>query len=114
MVQVALLSFIIAMTGGGVLAVRGLRRQRVSLAMSLAHGTLALAAVGMLADRVFNGPRVILFNDALLLFALAAAGGLLLLVFRLDREPPPMLVIVLHALVAVVGLSLLATGYIRY
>jgi len=113
-VEFALLGFIVAMTGGGVLAIRGLRRQRVSLPMGLAHGALALTAVGLLAGRVFNGPRVILFNSALLLFALAGVGGLLLFVFRLDKEAPPMVVIVLHALLAIAGLLLLITGVVRY
>ncbi|MEJ2686567.1 MAG: hypothetical protein P8124_05030 [Gammaproteobacteria bacterium] len=114
MVEFALLGFIVAMTGGGVLAIRGLRRQRVSLPMGLAHGALALTAVGLLAGRVLNGPRVILFNSALLLFALAGVGGLLLFVFRLDREAPPMVVIALHALLAIAGLLLLITGVVRY
>ncbi|MEJ2645897.1 MAG: hypothetical protein P8180_13430 [Gammaproteobacteria bacterium] len=114
MVEVALLSFIVAMTGGGVLAVRGVRRQRVSLPMALAHGALALTALGLLAARVFNGPRVILFNDALLVFALAAVGGLLLFIFRLDKEAPPVVVVVLHALVASAGLILLVAGVVRH
>ncbi|HKK13046.1 MAG TPA: hypothetical protein VKA14_00105 [Gammaproteobacteria bacterium] len=112
MVTLIVVLFLLAAGGGLWLARKAARRERVSTPVALGHAAVAVLALGLLTQRVVSGPKVLLLNDALLLFVFAALGGLLLLVFRLDREPPPMMVIFLHGLVAAIGLSVLVTGYV--
>lgn len=114
MVQYALYGFIAAMVAGGFLTTRVIKRERISLGMGLGHAVIGLAAIGLLAIQVFRGPRVMLLNDALLLFSFTATVGVLLLVFRIDKQPPPLLVVALHALFAVVGLGLLISGAFHF
>jgi hypothetical protein len=113
MAQYSLYGFVIAMTIGGYMGLRAYRQQRIASSTAVAHVGFGLGAIGLLAIQVFSGPRVMLFNDALLLYAFAAVIGGLLLVFRIDKQSPPLLVVALHALFAVVGLSLLVAGYLH-
>jgi len=113
MVIAAIVVFAVAAAMGAVLASLLSRRRRVALGVGLTHGLVGLSAMVLLCLRVFGGPKVILYNDALLLFALVLVAGLFMLAIRLGRQSPPLLVVWVHGMTAVAALSLLLMGYLR-
>jgi len=58
------------------------------------------------------------YNLAMFLFVLALFGGLVLFALRMGqreyRTPPPMFIVGLHAIMAIIALLLLVVGYTRY
>ncbi|MBA1147618.1 hypothetical protein H0Z60_11200 [Ectothiorhodospiraceae bacterium WFHF3C12] len=79
-----------------------------SLASGLSHGGLGMATVLAVGAAAFTGGTLRLLNAALLFYCLALVGGLFVLIFRLQREPPPMFMVYLHAASAVAATFLLA------
>lgn len=111
MILSAILLFCLAATLGLSLVVLGVRYQRGSLALGLTHAGVAVVALGLLVTQIFREHTVFLYNDAALLFGLTLVGGLVLLAVRQERKPPPMVVVGIHAAIALVALSLLVLGY---
>jgi len=95
------------------LARRALRGRPASLTYGLSHAATAAAGVVTLSFGVFGGSAGKLINSALFFFVLALIGGLFLLIFRIQREPPPMAVVYLHASSALVAGGLLIAGLLR-
>lgn len=112
-IPVALGIFTCAMGLGLDLARRALRGRPAPLIYGLSHAAMAVAGVVTLGVGVFGGPTGKLVNSALLFFLLALVGGLFLLVFRIQREPPPMAVVYLHASGALLAWGLLLVGLLR-
>jgi FtsH-binding integral membrane protein len=92
---------------GGWLALRHLRGRGVPRSAGVAHASVAAAGVATLAlaAAMVGLPKAA--NAALLCVVLALIGGVFVLLFRLQGERPPMFMVALHALAALVGVALL-------
>lgn len=113
MILSAILLFGLATALGLSMVVLGVRYHRGSLALGLSHASVALLALGFLFVQIFHGPIDMFNNTAALLLVLALCGGGLLLALREGRKPPPMLVVSIHAIMALVGLLILVLGYLH-
>ena len=115
MILAAIVLFCLAAVLGLWLVVLGMRYRRGSLILAAGHAGVALLGLGLLGNQVFTGPVHKLYNVAALLFVLALFGGLILLLLRIStreyRTPPPMFVVSLHAVMAMIALLLLVMGY---
>jgi hypothetical protein len=115
MILAAIVLFCLAVLLGLWLVVLGMRYRRGSLVLAAGHAGVALLGLGLLGNQVFTGPVHKLYNVAALLFVLALFGGLILLLLRIStreyRTPPPMFVVSLHAVMAMIALLLLLLGY---
>ena len=115
MIFAAIVLFCLAAVLGLWLVVLGMRYRRGSLVLAAGHAGVALLGLGLLGNQVFTGPVHKLYNVAALLFVLALFGGLILLLLRVStreyRTPPPMFVVSLHAVMAMIALLLLLLGY---
>jgi hypothetical protein len=115
MILAAIVLFCLASVLGLWLVILGMRYRRGSLVLAAGHAGVALLGLGLLGSQVFAGPVHKLYNVAALLFVLALFGGLILLVLRIStreyRTPPPMFVVSLHAVMAMIALLLLLLGY---
>ncbi len=82
--------------------------------MGLGHAGIAVSGLVLLVwynfhERVHHP----FYNEAAILFVITLTGGLLLLALHEGHKPPPMIVVGLHAVIALAALSLLVTGYIH-
>ncbi len=115
MILAAIVLFCLAAVLGLWLVVLGMRYRRGSLVLAAGHAGVALLGLGLLGSQIFAGPVHKLYNVAALLFVLALFGGLILLILRIStreyRTPPPMFVVSLHAVMAMIALLLLVLGY---
>ena len=115
MILAAIVLFCLAAVLGLWLVVLGMRYRRGSLVLAAGHAGVALLGLGLLGNQIFAGPVHKLYNVATLLFVLTLFGGLILLVLRIStreyRTPPPMFVVSLHAVMAMIALLLLVLGY---
>ena len=111
MLLVALLLFAVAALLGLTLLTFVLRSRHTPKGIALAHGTFA--ALGIVVLVVYwivagSAPRT-----SLLLFVLAAAGGAVLIVLDLRRGQVPKSLALGHGLIALAGLALLVTYWLR-
>lgn len=115
MILAVMVLFGLAVMLGLWLVVLGLRYQRGSLILAMLHVGLAVLGLFLLARLIVTGPTHKLYNLAALLFVLALCGGLVLLALRMSKReyhtPPPMIVVSMHAVMAMAALVLLITGY---
>jgi peptidoglycan/LPS O-acetylase OafA/YrhL len=114
MILTAIASFTLAVVLGLALVVLGLRKQRGSLPLALAHASFAVLGLSLLLWQTINSPTQKLYNLAALLFVLALLGGLVLLALRVSkreyRTRPPLFAVILHAVMGVFALLLLVVG----
>lgn len=90
----------------------GVRYHRGSLALGLGHAGIAVLALILLVVHIVReSTHHILYNDAAFLFVLTLTGGVVLLALRDGRKPPPMVIVGLHAFIALAALALLVKGY---
>lgn len=90
----------------------GLRYRRGSIALGVSHAGIATSALIMFIVYLFHDPKHnMLYNDSVLAFIMTFGGGLVLLALREGRRPPPMVVVSLHAVMALLGLLLLVIAY---
>ena len=116
MILPAIFLFVLALALGMGMVVLGLRFQRGSLPLAAAHVSCAVLGLGVLMWQIVNATVTHkLYNLAALLFVLALLGGVVLLALRTSkreyRTPPPMIVVILHAIMGVFALLLLVVGY---
>jgi peptidoglycan/LPS O-acetylase OafA/YrhL len=118
MILASIVLFCLAVALGLFLVVLGMRYRRSSLVLAMGHASVALLGMGLLGQQILDDSTHKLYNLATFLFVLALFGGLVLLALRLSqrehRTPPPMFVVSLHAIMAIIGLLLLVVGYTRY
>lgn len=111
MIPAAIASFVLAVVLGLALVVLGICHRRGSLPVAFAHVAAAIAGLMLLLMHIANSSTQRLHNLAALLFVLALLGGFVLLALRINkreyRTPPPMIVVVMHAVLAVFALLLL-------
>jgi len=106
--------FSLAALAGLYLVFIGVRQHRGSLLIGLGHGGVATLALTLLVIDIIRDPvNHLLYNSATFLFALALTGGLFLLALREGKKPPPMVVVGLHAAIALIALALLLKGYLH-
>lgn len=90
----------------------GLRYRRGSITLGISHAGIATTALVMLIVHLLDTPKhSMVYNDAALVFIMTLAGGLVLLALREGRRPPPMVVVGVHAVMALFGLLLLLVAY---
>ena len=111
MILSSIILFSLAATLGFGLVVLGVRYKRSSLKVGLIHAGSAITALGLLLMHVFNSDTNKYNNVAVLLMIAALIGGLMLLGLRVPGKPPAMMLVGLHAFMALVGLSLLLLGF---
>ena len=118
MILASIILFCLAVALGLFLVVLGVRYKRGSLALAIGHASLALLGLGFLGQQILDDSSHKLYNLAAFPFVLALFGGLVLLTLRISqrehRTPPPMFVVSLHAIMAIIALLLLVAGYTRY
>lgn len=118
MILASIVLFCLAVALGLFLVVLGMRYRRSSLVLAMGHASVALLGMGLLGQQVLDDSTHKLYNLASFLFVLALFGGLVLLALRMSqreyRTPPPMFVVSLHAIMAIIALLLLVLGYTRY
>ncbi|HKK04774.1 MAG TPA: hypothetical protein VKA50_02900 [Gammaproteobacteria bacterium] len=113
MVFLSILLFGLAALFGLGLVVMGVRYHRGSLTLGLGHAGIAMLALIVLAVHIFTTRINMLYDNAALLFVLTLGGGVVLLALRDGRKSPPMVVVGIHALMALAGLAVLVVGYVR-
>ena len=87
-----------------------IRKHPYPASVGYLHGVVAAGGVVLLAIPVFAHPQRMPVNSALLLFCFAVIGGVFILLFRLQRERPPVFMVVLHGGLALAGLAVLLIG----
>jgi len=106
--------FGLAILAGLSLVFMGVRYHRSSLALGLGHAGMALIAVILLIMHIIQeATSHMLYNDAALLFVLTLAGGIVLLMTRNNNKSAPLPVVIIHAALALIALTLLIKGYIQ-
>ncbi len=111
MILSSILLFSLAASLGLFLVVLGVRYQRRSAKIGLIHASLGLLALGLLIAQIVNGAINKYNNVAALLMLLAVTGGLMLFALREHNKPPPMVLVAIHAGMALVGLLVLYLGF---
>lgn len=113
MILSAIILFALAALLGFVIIFIGLRYRRGSLAMGLGHAGIGISGLVVLVTGIFReANHHMLYNNAALLFVLVLGAGIVLLALRDGRKPPPMVVVGVHAAVALFALYLLIGGYL--
>ena len=92
---------------GFYLAFLGLYRRKRSPALGLTHAALALSGVIVLFTEIFTGPIDKLNNVAALLLFFALLGGGMVFALHEESKPPAMAAVTVHAIMGLVGISLL-------
>lgn len=113
MLWIAFTVLTIAAVGGLTLAAAVMRQRPFPAPVGYLHGAIGLSGVVLLAIVVFASSQGMPINTALLLFCIAVIGGLFVFLFRLQHEPPPAFMVILHGAVALVGLAVLYVGLTR-
>ena len=107
----SILLFSIAACLGLFMVVLGVRYHRSSLKLALSHASIGLLALALLMTQIFTGVTDKFNNVAALLFILAIIGGLMLFALREPKQAPPMILVGIHAFMALLGLLLLILGF---
>lgn len=102
----SVLFFLAAAAGGAVLTHAHLRRIRPPGALAVVHPLLAASGILLLGAGYVRAGGTALLATALVVLAVAAAGGMTLAMLRVKRGHAPALLIGLHALLALGGVSL--------
>jgi len=89
----------------------GFRYHRSSLKLAISHGVIGIAGLVFLAMQIYRGPTDKYNNGAALLLVLTVIGGGILLALRDGKQAPPMPVVAIHAIMALIGLTVLLLGY---
>lgn len=114
MILSTIVLFSVAVLFGMFMIFMGLRYQRGSLVLGVSHASIATLGLVLLIVHLFHTPgHNIVYNDAALVFVMALAGGLVMLALREGRKPPPMVVVGVHAVMALFALMLLVIAYMN-
>jgi RsiW-degrading membrane proteinase PrsW (M82 family) len=104
---VSTLLLLTAVSFGGYLTFVGVRQHKRLPKLGIAHGVLALSGIIVLALQIAAGPSDKLNNIAVFFLLLALAGGTMVFLLHEKGEPPSMPVVIIHAVMGVIGVSLL-------
>jgi len=100
------LLLISAVAVGFYLVFIGLRQRKRLPGLGLAHAGLALAGILVLFTEIFTGPTDKLNNLAALFLLFAIVGGGMVLALHEENKPPSMAAVTAHAVMGVIGLTL--------
>jgi peptidoglycan/LPS O-acetylase OafA/YrhL len=92
---------------GLYLVIVGLRRNKRIPTLGIAHAALALSGIIVLLGHILGGPLDRLDNTAALFLFFALLGGVLVFSLHEENKGPSIPVVALHAVMGVVGISLL-------
>lgn len=104
---VSVFFFTIVVVIGLYLAYLGLRQHKRLPDLGFTHAGLALAGIIVLFMQIYAGPTDKLNNVAALFLLFAIVGGGMVFALREENKPPSMAVVTIHALMGLIGLSLL-------
>ncbi len=104
---VSFLLLISAVAIGFYLVYLGLHQRKRSPGLGLTHAGLALSGFIVLFIEIFTGPIDKLNNVAGLLLFLAILGGGMVFALNEENKPPSMAAVTAHAIMGLVGISLL-------
>ena len=105
--QATVLLLVSAVAVGFYLVLLGLRQHRRSPGLGLAHAGLALSGTLVLFTLIFTGPTDKMNNVAALFLFFALVGGGMVFALHEDNRPPSMAAVIAHAIMGLVGISLL-------
>jgi len=111
MILATIILFSLTALIGLYLVVLGVRYRRKSLTIGLTHASAGLIAFGLLITQIIGSTINKYYNVAALLIVLALIGGLMLFALREANKPPPMILVSIHAVMALAGLLLLYLGF---
>lgn len=92
---------------GFYLVYLGLHQHRRSSGLGLVHAALAVTAIIVLFIEIFTGPIDKLNNVAALFLFFAIVGGGMVFALHEEHRPPAMAAVTVHAIMGLVGISLL-------
>jgi hypothetical protein len=95
--------FAVAALGGAVLGFLRFQERELPWPISIVHGLVAATGLILLILGVGQGAGGPLALVALGILVVAALGGFLLVSFHIRRQPAPIALVAVHALVAVIG-----------
>ena len=105
-----ILTFLLVLSAvavGAYLVFLGLRHRKRSRALALTHASLALTGTIVLFLEIFSDPTDKLNNVAALFLFFAIVGGGIVFALNEESRPPSMGAVTVHAIMGLVGLSLL-------
>src|SRR5512134_3419813 len=102
----AIVAFVLAAGGGLIMLTMLLKDRQPPRIITVVHGLAALTGIGLLVAYIVNsiGDRP---TTSLIIFIIAALGGLTILALDLQKRRIPRGLLVLHPLIAAIGLVLL-------
>ncbi len=101
------LLLISAVAVGLYLVFLGLRQRKRSPGLALMHAGLALSGIIVLFTEIFTGPTDKINNVAALFLFFAIVGGGMVFALHEENRPPSMAAVTAHAIMGLVGISLL-------
>jgi len=101
------LLLISAVAVGFYLVFLGLRQHKRSPGLGLTHACLALSGIIVLFTEIFTGPTDKINNVAALFLFFAIVGGGMVFALHEENRPPSMAAVAAHAIMGLVGISLL-------
>jgi hypothetical protein len=110
MLSLAVIVFAIAAVGGLILALHVLRDRFAPWSLSILHALLGATGLVLVSLVVVGDEGGSLILGSLLVLVVAALGGFFLASFHLRKRLPPKAIVILHALLAIVGVALLVTA----
>lgn len=114
MILYAIALFALAAVFGLSMIFLGIRYRRGSLVLGLGHAGIATLGLVVLIVAIFKAQfRPLIYNDVAILLVMTLAGGIVLLALREGRKPPPMVVVGVHAAMALFSIFLLVIGYMH-
>lgn len=112
LLYIAIALFLLGALGGLAMATQSFRGQQPSALLAVGHGVLVATGLVLLIISFLLGSLLAIQKIGLVLLVIAALGGFFLLSFHLRSQSHPRGVIVLHALLAVIGVVLLLAGVV--
>jgi len=112
MLITTLVLFAVTAVLGLTVAVQIFKKRETSKAAALAHGAIAAVGLVLLIVYAMHNAHPWL-TTAIVLFVVAALGGAVVFVNDLRKKPGPVALVVIHALVAVVGVVLVLLVALR-
>ena len=110
MLNIAIVIFLVAALGGLFMATQIFRDRKPAMAIALLHGPLAAVGILLVFWLWMQSQASLVVSIALGALVIAALGGFFLFSFHLRDKPHPKAVVVLHALLAVTGVSALVVA----
>ena len=113
MLSIAVTLFLIAAVGGLTMAIFIFKNRFPPFFLIAFHGFFGLGALGLAiwSTGVPGTPSIVVYGIVAVL--LAAVGGVFLISFQFRDERQPKIVVVLHALAAVSGVTCLFVGLVH-